>query len=148
MRAWLAETAPATFAGWHADTAVPTLVTETWLPWVACIDAVDVPYVRWFVGGLTNAAFNEIDRHVLDEHGTATAFIADSGNSTNERMRLHELLLESVLAASTLAALCGLTSGARLAMYLPNDHNDYNKQCISERMGPLCCLFVRNRNPA
>ena len=42
-------------------------------PWTRAFDADDAPFYRWFSGGLTNAAFNEIDRHILAGHGDETA---------------------------------------------------------------------------
>ena len=42
-----------------------------------CVRRGDPPLYRWFSGGLTNAAFNEVDRHVRAGHGEDTAFIVE-----------------------------------------------------------------------
>ena len=42
-------------------------------PWHTALDASEEPFYRWFDGALTNACFNEIDRHVLDGHGDEAA---------------------------------------------------------------------------
>ncbi|MEM6709174.1 MAG: acetyl-coenzyme A synthetase N-terminal domain-containing protein, partial [Pseudomonadota bacterium] len=47
----------------------------TWMPWSTALDVSDAPYFRWFDGGLTNACFNEVDRHVLAGRGSTPAFI-------------------------------------------------------------------------
>ena len=92
-----------------------------WTPWDTGFDAAPAPVVRWFLGGVTSAAFNELDRQVLRGHGDAVAFVADSGSENRtESMNLHELLVEANLAAFVLRNKTGRTSG-RMALYLPND---------------------------
>jgi acrylyl-CoA reductase (NADPH) / 3-hydroxypropionyl-CoA dehydratase / 3-hydroxypropionyl-CoA synthetase len=96
-------------------------------PWERAFDGDDPPFFAWFRGGLTNAAFNEVDRHVLSGHGEETAFIVegdrwDDGageplvSFTVSRARL---LLETVKAALVLRSL-GLGKGDRLALNMPN----------------------------
>ena len=47
------------------------------------LDQNDAPYQRWYAGAATNAAFNEIDRHVMDGFGPAAAIIEDqTGNES------------------------------------------------------------------
>lgn len=43
-------------------------------PWDTAFDDSDPPLYRWFVGGKTNACFNEVDGHVLAGHGEEIAF--------------------------------------------------------------------------
>jgi acrylyl-CoA reductase (NADPH)/3-hydroxypropionyl-CoA dehydratase/3-hydroxypropionyl-CoA synthetase len=50
--------------------------------WSADLDASGAPFYRWFVGGRTNAAFNEVDRHVLGGRGGVTAFILEPPTAT------------------------------------------------------------------
>ncbi|KAL1521309.1 hypothetical protein AB1Y20_020978 [Prymnesium parvum] len=115
--AWL-HRAGAGWSGWDGRSGARVVSHEEWTPWEACVDAADSPVVRWYAGGLTNAAFNEVDRFVLLSHGGACAFI---GEATGERTTLRQLLLESVVAAAALRGEWGLSAGQRMAVYLPND---------------------------
>ena len=120
--AWLTHTSDAQWMGWHAETAELLQLGVNWLPWRSCCDETESPIVRWFHGGQTNAVFNEVDRHVLQMHTEATAFLSDPGDGTSERMSLGQLALESVLAAWSLIEDYGLVVGQRIAFYLPNDY--------------------------
>ena len=72
--AWLHRERDAGWTGWAAADAAATAHSAAWQPWTAVSDASEAPYVRWFCDALTNAAFNELDRHVLQVcdsvHGT------------------------------------------------------------------------------
>ena len=116
--AWLSCASCSLWTGWSAATAAPMEPSDEWCPWHACVDASDPPFVRWFAGASTNAAFNEVDRHVLATTGASTAFI-DSGDGSCTSVR--ELLVEAALVAYVMAREYGLTPGQRLAFYLPND---------------------------
>ena len=111
------------WTGWSMPTAteVELMNGVQWNPWVTCFDVAPAPVVRWFLGGVTSAAFNELDRQVLRGHGDAVAFVADSSSENRtESMNLHELLVKATLAAFVLRNWTGRTSG-RMALYLPND---------------------------
>ena len=43
-------------------------------PWSRAFNDDSPPFYRWFEGGLTNACFNEVDRHLLSGHGDETAY--------------------------------------------------------------------------
>ena len=105
-RAWLSRTRDAVeeWTGWDATTGEPIRINDDWTPWAACVDETDAPFVRWFAGGRTNAAFNELDRHVLDAAGGATAFVSQPADAACERTSARTLLVESVLAARILLA--------------------------------------------
>lgn len=65
-QAWLAHTSDSTWTGWSIDNAADISADRGLLsPWTAVCDTSEAPYVRWFCGALTSAAFNELDRHVL-----------------------------------------------------------------------------------
>ncbi|MDA9173042.1 hypothetical protein N9O24_00500 [bacterium] len=53
-----------------------------WVPWKCCLNATRAPYYQWFQAGAVSAAFNEIDRHVLDGFETMPAFAFDSGDGS------------------------------------------------------------------
>jgi acrylyl-CoA reductase (NADPH) / 3-hydroxypropionyl-CoA dehydratase / 3-hydroxypropionyl-CoA synthetase len=100
-------------------------------PWARAFDGDDPPFYRWFVGGLTNACFNEVDRHVLMGHGHEIAyhFEGDRWDSSRNEGRggpvvgfavtRKQLMLEVVKAACVLGEL-GLRQGDRIALNMPN----------------------------
>ena len=102
-----------------------------WRPWSKAFDDADAPFYRWFAGGLTNACFNEVDRHVLAGRGERAAFIFEGdrwdpsktggrgGPVHEETISFKRLLLETVIRAEVLTQL-GLKRGDRIAFNLPN----------------------------
>lgn len=131
--AWVSRNTDGTWAGWDALTCEPLIaqVANDFAPWTTAFDASDPPHWRWFVGGRTNAAFNEVDRHVLSGNGDEVALIfegdrwdmaADGGRGapvdcfTVSRKRL---LLETAKCALALEAL-GLKAGDRIALNMPS----------------------------
>lgn len=100
-------------------------------PWQRTLDDDNPPFYRWFSGGLTNACFNEVDRHVLMGHGDETAFFFEGdrwdsslnggrgGPVAHERITRRKLLIEVVKAAQVLKDL-GLGQGDRIALNMPN----------------------------
>ena len=107
------------------------VVEADWTPWSQALDDARAPYYRWFVGGRTNAAFNEVDRHVFAGHGHEVAFFyegdrwdpaAGEGRGApvhQQQLTRRELMLQSVLAALALQSL-GLKAGDRIAINMPN----------------------------
>ena len=75
--AWLALNETGIWSGWDAASGAPLTadVPADFAPWSTAFDASNPPHWRWFVGGRTNAAFNEIDRHVLAGHGDEAALV-------------------------------------------------------------------------
>jgi acrylyl-CoA reductase (NADPH)/3-hydroxypropionyl-CoA dehydratase/3-hydroxypropionyl-CoA synthetase len=100
-------------------------------PWRRAFNGDDPPFYRWFEGGLTNACFNEVDRHVLMGHGDEVAFFFEGdrwdsslnggrgGPVAHEALSRKRLLLETVKAALVLKGL-GLRRGDRIALNMPN----------------------------
>ena len=100
-------------------------------PWETALDDSDPPLYRWFVGGQTNACFNEVDRHVLAGHGDESAFHFEGdrwdqsandgrgGPVVSKSVSRRELLYRTVLAARVLQDL-GVGKGDRVAMNMPN----------------------------
>ena len=70
-------------------------------PLRATVNAIDAPFVRWFDGAQTNAAFNELDRHMLTGHAGEMAFMCepDDDKQLPARVSRRELLIDSALAA-------------------------------------------------
>jgi acrylyl-CoA reductase (NADPH)/3-hydroxypropionyl-CoA dehydratase/3-hydroxypropionyl-CoA synthetase len=131
--AWLSRDDAGAWTGWDAATGVPVApaLPAGFAPWTRAFDDSNPPHWRWFTGGRTNAAFNEIDRHVLSGHGAEAALVfegdrwdmaADGGRGapvdtfTVTRKRL---LLEVAKCAVALEAL-GLKAGDRIALNMPS----------------------------
>jgi acrylyl-CoA reductase (NADPH)/3-hydroxypropionyl-CoA dehydratase/3-hydroxypropionyl-CoA synthetase len=100
-------------------------------PWTTAFDDSEAPFYRWFDGGLTNACFNEVDRHVLAGHGAEPAFLFEGdrwdqsldggrgGPVVAYPISRKRLLLEVAKAAVVLRQL-GLGRGDRVAINMPN----------------------------
>ncbi|HKL63998.1 MAG TPA: acetyl-coenzyme A synthetase N-terminal domain-containing protein, partial [Woeseiaceae bacterium] len=137
---------------WHGfDAASGKPVRETgrpgdWRPWDDAFDDSGAPFYRWFAGGLTNACFNEVDRHVLGGRGTRPAFVFEGDRwdpSKNEgrggpvfqlEIACRRLLLETVIRAQVLASL-GLGKGDRVAFNLPNIPDQLYYTEAAKRLG-------------
>ncbi len=132
--AWLrrdAETGD--WGGWVATTGQPADLARPaeWTPWTRAFDDSDAPFYRWFVGGRTNACFNEVDRHLLAGRGDRPAFVFEGdrwdpskndgrgGPVTQYEVTYRQLFIETILRTQVLADL-GLETGDRLAFNLPN----------------------------
>jgi acrylyl-CoA reductase (NADPH) / 3-hydroxypropionyl-CoA dehydratase / 3-hydroxypropionyl-CoA synthetase len=100
-------------------------------PWTRAFDDSEAPFYRWFAGGLTNACFNELDRHVLAGHGDEAALIFEGdrwdqsldggrgGPVVSYPVSRKRLLLEAARCALALRQL-GLAAGDRVAINMPN----------------------------
>ncbi len=131
--AWLSRGDDGAWCGWDAVTGEPVSqqLGQDFAPWSTAFDASDPPHWRWFVGGRTNAAFNEVDRHVLAGHGDETALVfegdrwdmaANDGRGTPVdcfKVSRKQLLLETAKCALALEAL-GLKAGDRIALNMPS----------------------------
>ena len=131
--AWLSRAEDGRWSGWDAATgdALIAGVAADFVPWTVAFDASQPPHWRWFTGGRTNAAFNEVDRHVLAGHGDEPALIfegdrwdmaADNGRGAPVdcfAVSRKQLLLEVAKCARALDAL-GLKAGDRIALNMPS----------------------------
>ncbi len=131
--AWLSLGAGGRWQGWCAATAaaVEADLGPDFSPWERAFDDRDPPHWRWFTGGLTNAAFNEVDRHVLAGHGDEAAVLFEgdrwdmaAGGGRGAPVEAYavsrrRLLVESAKCAIALRAM-GLRAGDRIALNLPN----------------------------
>ena len=78
----------------------------------------EVPYAKWFVGGKINAAVNALDRHVAEGNGERTAFYFEGEPGDAKTISYAQLLAEVSKAANALTEI-GITSGDRVAIYMP-----------------------------
>ncbi len=132
--AWLSfNEASQLWQGFDSRTAEPVSADlgADFQPWKRAFNADEPPHWKWFEGGQTNAAFNEVDRHVLAGHGAEAAFIFEGdrwdmsldggrgGPVDCYPISRRALLKESAKCAVALAAL-GLKTGDRIALNMPN----------------------------
>ena len=87
-------------------------------PFTEVLDWSDAPVARWFADGTLNACDNAVDRHVRAGHGDRVAlhFVGEPGDI--RAVTYAQLQEETSRAANALAAL-GVTTGDRVAIYLP-----------------------------
>lgn len=121
------------WTGWDSVTGEDVILDqpENFEPWDRAYNDSNPPHFRWFEGGLTNAAFNEVDRHVLAGHGDEPALIFEGDRWDMARndglggpvdcypVSRKALLLESAKCALALKAL-GLKAGDRIALNMPS----------------------------
>jgi hypothetical protein len=121
-QAWLRRASDGRWRGWASDGSPVQLgIAEAWCPWRTAHDIFNGPHTaRWFVGGITNAAFNECDAPVLAGGGRETAFICEPPNGPHTTISRRELLLRSVAAAHVLQGLLAGIAAPRIAILLPN----------------------------
>ncbi|NLF04805.1 MAG: acetate--CoA ligase, partial [Actinomycetales bacterium] len=91
----------------------------TWrTPFTQTLDWSDAPVARWFADGTLNAAYNAVDRHVEAGHGDRVALLFEGEPGDSRAITYAELRDEVARAANALEAL-GVTTGDRVAIYLP-----------------------------
>jgi acetyl-CoA synthetase len=86
-------------------------------PWTQTLQW-DAPYAQWFVGGTLNASVNALDRHVEQGLGDRVAFYFEGEPGDTRTITYAQLLIEVKKAANALTEL-GITSGDRVAIYMP-----------------------------
>ena len=126
--------------------SVPITYSPNFEPWDKSYDETEAPFYKWFSGGLTNACFNEVDRHVLDGHGNEIAFYfeGDRWDQSKDNGRggpvvafsvtRKQLLLEVVKAAVVLQNM-GLKKGDRIALNMPNIMEQIYYTQAAKRLG-------------
>jgi acrylyl-CoA reductase (NADPH)/3-hydroxypropionyl-CoA dehydratase/3-hydroxypropionyl-CoA synthetase len=147
---WLSLDPAVGWTGWSGDgRPAPSNGTThgvEYRPWRTAFNDTDAPFYRWFSGGLTNACFNEVDRHVLAGKGDRAAFIFEGdrwdpskndgrgGPVHEESISFRKLLVETVVRAEVLAQL-GLQKGDRIAFNLPNIPDQLYFTQAAKRLG-------------
>ncbi len=132
-RAWLSLHDDGVWRGFDATSgaSVTADLPGSYRPWARAFDDRDAPFYRWFSGALTNACFNEVDRHVLAGHGDEAAFLVEGDRWDQSRdggrggpvvaypLSRKRLLVDTARCAIALQQL-GLRTGDRIALNLPN----------------------------
>ncbi len=76
------------------------------------------PFVKWFVGGKTNACYNALDRHLTGFRRHKAALIWEGENGDKRVLTYLQLHREVCRAANALKSL-GVKAGDRVAIYMP-----------------------------
>ena len=62
---WLTrDAASGEWRGYNSEHGTRVIIATNWQPWSDTCRSVADPVLRWFAGGYTNLAFNEIDRYI------------------------------------------------------------------------------------
>ncbi|MEM9377532.1 MAG: AMP-binding protein [Pseudomonadota bacterium] len=146
--AWAYLTDELTWQSYDGKTGAPVELNlaADFTPWETGFSEDKAPYFRWFEGGLTNAGFNEVDRHVVERHGDEVALIfegdrwnmADNdglgGPVDSFQVTRKELLLETAKCSLTLQRF-GLKPGDRIALNMPNIPSQFYWTEAAKRLG-------------
>ncbi|MEM1152169.1 MAG: propionyl-CoA synthetase [Pseudomonadota bacterium] len=76
-------------------------------------------YGHWFPGGVTNTAFNCLDRHVASGRGEQAALIYDSPVTGTKQTYTFNQLLHDVSRFGAVLETHGVTKGDRVIVYMP-----------------------------
>ena len=149
--AWITfDAASGAWSGWDAATAAPVRpnLPPEFQPWTRAFNDDDAPFFRWFDGGLTNAGFNEVDRHVLAGLGDEPAFIFEGdrwdqsvnggrGGPVVEQIVSRRRLLLEVAKAGIVLETLGLKRGDRIALNMPNIPEQVYYTEAAKRLGVI-----------
>ena len=102
--------------GFWAEQARSLLTWST--PFTEVLDFSDAPRARWFGDGQLNATYNAVDRHVEAGNGDRVAILFEGEPGDTRSITYAELQREVSRAANALGTL-GVTTGDRVAIYLP-----------------------------
>ncbi|SDB94446.1 acetyl-coenzyme A synthetase [Sanguibacter gelidistatuariae] len=112
----LYERAAADHLGFWAEQAKELVTWKT--PFTQTLDWSDAPVARWFADGTLNAAYNAVDRHVVEGRGDRVALQFEGEPGDTRTVTYAELQREVSRAANVLSSL-GVAKGDRVVIYLP-----------------------------
>jgi propionyl-CoA synthetase len=83
------------------------------------LDRSNLPFYRWFPGGMLNTCFNAVDRHVRDGRAGQPALIYDSPVTGSQRVMTYQELLDEVARFAGVLHRLGVAAGDRVVIYMP-----------------------------
>src|SRR5438128_1307923 len=88
--------------------------------WHTTLDTSNPPFWKWFVGGVLNASYNCVDRH-LAKYRNKAAFIwvPEPEDQVTEVITYQELYKRVNEFAALLRDFCGVKTGDRVTFHLP-----------------------------
>ena len=91
------------------------------VPWFKKWERVldwQAPTFRWYLGGMSNLAYNAVDHHVAAGRGSHVALITENERGERKSLTYAELLQETKRVGAALRAM-GIKKGDRIAIYMP-----------------------------
>jgi len=102
---------------WKGFWAKQALALDWFEEWDTLLEW-DLPFARWFGGGLLNVSYNCIDRHVAAGRGDKVAFHWEGEPGDTRTITYADLLADVQRFANVLKSL-GVERGDRVAIYMP-----------------------------
>ena len=88
--------------------------------WDTILDTSDAPCYKWFKGGLINASYNCVDRHLAEnKNKTAIHFVPEPLEEGYHHITYQELYVRVNEFAAVLRDFCGLKAGDRVTLHMP-----------------------------
>lgn len=87
--------------------------------WDQVLDVSNLPFVKWFKGGMLNTCYNAVDRHVEAGRGGQVAVIYDSPVTGNVWKLTYSELLERVSRTAGMLRDLGVSKGDTVLIYMP-----------------------------
>jgi len=88
--------------------------------WDVMLDTSDAPCYKWFKGGLINASYNCVDRHLAkSKNKTAIHFVPEPLEEGYQHITYQELYVRVNEFAAVLREFCGLKAGDRVTLHMP-----------------------------
>ncbi len=87
--------------------------------WDKVLDDTNIPYYRWFTGGVTNSCYNALDLHVDRCRGEQAALIYDSPVTGTVKTFTYLELLDNVARFAGVLQANGVEKGDRVVIYMP-----------------------------
>ncbi|MEE4356456.1 MAG: acetate--CoA ligase [Desulfococcaceae bacterium] len=88
--------------------------------WDEILDTSDAPCYKWFKGGLINASYNCVDRHLAkNRNKTAIHFVPELEEEKVDHVTYQELWVRVNEFAALLQDFCGLKAGDRVTLHMP-----------------------------
>ena len=93
----------------------------TWYQyWDTTLDTSDAPCWKWFVGGLINACYNCVDRHLPKyKNKAAILFVPEPEDEPHAAITYQELYVRVNEFAALLRDFAGLEKGDRVTLHMP-----------------------------
>ncbi len=102
-----------------------TKIAEEYVTWFKKWDKVqewkyskDEVYIKWFINGKLNVAYNCLDRH-LEKRGDQVALIWEGNEPTEDKKFTYRELYEEVCKCANVLKSLGVKKGDRVSIYLP-----------------------------
>lgn len=83
------------------------------------LDDSNLPFIKWFPDGTTNACYNALDRHVDSGRGDQLALIYDSPVTNTKASFTYSALLDRVSRFAGALVAQGVVKGDRVIIYMP-----------------------------